>query len=698
MTIKKTKLALVVALAVQQLSNPAFAQTASSEGPDTLPEVRITGAREVAPTYNPPTAVSATKIEAPLRDIPQTVNVVPQLLLRDQGARSLETVLKSVPGVGLSNGDGQRDQVTIRGFSAISDQFVDGIRDDALYFRDLSNIEQVEVIKGPASVLYGRGSSGGLINRLTKKPGMDKSEVSATVGSWNQRRGEFDLARAYSANGVAFRVTGAAERADSYRDQQFLDREVISPSVSFKFGPDTNLLLQAEHLSDRRVTDFGIPAYQGRPVDVDPGTYYGAANARDADYTQSDVDSFGVTLTHRLNQNLSFRNALRYYNYSLDRNNTLVGSVNEATRTASLTHGNVRREDDGYFNQTELTQNLYFAGMNHQVLYGIELGKQNKNQLFKSTTNVARVDLFQPVLPNLVPTVIGAPSTRSDFFTSSVYVQDLVSLSSQWKGLAGIRYDRFKQETRTPGTADLQRTDREWSPRIGLVYQPTASQSYYASLSKSFQPSAENFPLAANNERIEPEETTNKEVGAKFDFFDGSASATASLFQLERTNIKSTNPAAPTVLIPIGVQRTNGLELTFTGELPQAWQVWAGYSYLDATTTSSPNPALQGKRATLTPEHGANLWLVKAFGNNVRAGAGLNYVDDRAADPANTVILPGYAVVDAMLSYKLGGIDVQLNLNNLFDRKYTLSGHGTAPNLNTPGAPRNFQVTARYNF
>lgn len=693
MAFNKTRLALLVALAMQHLSNPALAQTAA-----TLPEVQVKGSQELPPTYNAPTATSATKIEAPLRDIPQTVNVVPQQLIRDQAARSLESVLKWVPGIGLSNGDGQRDQVTIRGFSAIADQFVDGFRDDALYFRDLSNIEQVEVIKGPASVLYGRGSSGGLINRITKKPGIDKSEIAATVGSWKQRRGEFDLARNYSGSGVAFRVTGAAERADSFRDQQFLKREVISPSLLFTLSPNTRLLLQAEHLSDRRVTDFGIPAYQGKPVDVPPNTYYGAANARDVDYTQSDVTSLGVTLNHRFNQQLSLRNATRYYNYSLDRNNTLVGSVNEAARTASLTHGTVRREDDGYFNQTELTQKLDLAGMHHQILYGIELGKQNKNQLFKTTANVATVDLFRPVLPVLARTAVGEPTTRSDFITSSAYVQDLVTLSQQWKALAGIRYDRFRQETRAPGTRDLQRTDREWSPRVGLVYQPALNQSYYASLSKSFQPSAENFPLAANTEQLAPEKTTNKEIGAKFDFFNGLASATASLFQLERTNIKSSNPAAPNVLIPIGVQRTDGLELTFTGELPRAWQVWAGYAYMDAKTTSSPNAALQGKRATLTPRHSANLWLVKGFASHYRAGAGVNYVGDRAADPANTVTLPAYTLVDAMIGYKAGKIDLQFNINNLFDRKYIVSGHGFSPNLNTPGAPRNIQLTARYNF
>lgn len=703
MAIKKTRLALLVALAVQQLTSPAFAQSPGQEAD--LPEVKVKSSREVAPTYNPPTATSATKIEAPLRDIPQTVNVVPQSLLRDQAVHSMQDVLKSVPGIGLSHGDGQRDQVTIRGFSALGDQFIDGMRDDAMYFRDLSNIEQVEVIKGPASVLYGRGSSGGLINRISKKPGIDKNEVGLTVGSWGQRRGEFDVARDFSDSGVAFRVTGAVERADSYRDQQFLDREAFAPSLSIKLGADTKLLVQGEYVSDRRVTDFGIPAYRGLPVDVAPGTYYGAADAKNFDYSESQVSAFGFTLDHRFNSALSIRNAFRHYNYSLDRNNTLVGSVNEAALTASLNRSNVRREEDGYFNQTELVQKTTLAGMPHQLLYGVEFGKQDKDQLFRTQNNIATVSLFNPVAPVVPFNVTAAPSTDNlgILTTASAYVQDLVTLTEKWKALAGVRYDNFEQETRERrvGQSNLSRTDRAWSPRAGLVYQPNQAQSYYASFSKSFQPSAESLPLAANNAQIEPEETTNKEVGAKFDFLDGKASATASLFRLERTNIKSTDPATNR-LIPIGVQRTDGLELTFTGELPHGWQVWSGYAYLDARVTSSiardAGQAVQGKQATLTPKHSANLWLTKALGGGFGAGGGVNYVADRFANPGNTITLPSYVTFDAMAYYRVAGLDLQLNVINLFDREYIVAGHGSAGNLNLPGAPRSVQLTARYTF
>lgn len=696
---------MAVALALQALSTGVIAQQADIQKETVLPTVRVNGQAEQTRTYNPSHTVSATKVEAPLRDIPQTVNVVPQQILRDQNARSMETVLKSVPGIGLSHGDGQRDQVTIRGFSAIADQFVDGLRDDALYFRDLSNIEQVEVIKGPASVLYGRGSSGGLINRISKKPGVDKAEVTAQVGSWHQRRGEFDIGRNLVDSGMAFRVTGAVERSDGYRDKQFLDREALAPSLSFKLGTNTTLLLQAEYLSDERVTDFGIPAFRGRPVNVPPGTYFGAANAREVDTSKAEVTAMGFTLSHRLNDQISVRNAFRHFDYELNRNNTLVGSVNEANRTASLTRGNVRRDEDGYFNQTEITQKLQLAGMSHQILYGVELAKQNKDQFFLNQANVRTVSLFDPVNPVLPLIAAGTPSTnnRGIMTTESVYIQDLVTLSKQWKLLAGARYDRFNQETeeRRARQSDLSRKDTEWSPRVGLVYQPTLGQSYYASISKSFQPSAESFPLAANNAQIAPEKTTNTEVGAKFDLFDGMASATASIFRLERTNIKSSDPATNT-LVPIGEQRTDGLELTFNGDLSQGWQVWAGYAYLDARVTKSlardSGQPVEGKRATLTPRHSANLWVTKAFADGYRAGAGVNYVDERAANPGNTVTLPGYTTMDVMLGYRLAKVDLQLNINNVFDRKYIISGHGTSPNLNLPGAPRNVQLTARYNF
>lgn len=316
--------------------------------------------------------------------------------------------------------------------------------------------------------------------------------------------------------------------------------------------------------------------------------------------------------------------------------------MNESNRTAALTHGNVSRQEDGFFNQTELTHKLMLGGMAHQVLYGIEVARQDKAQ-FVTRQAAGTVSLFDPVLP-VVPRNANTVITNNvgTLDTNSAYLQDMITLSPQWKALAGVRFDRFEQKTaeRRVNVPNVSRTDTEWSPRAGIVYQPTLNQSYYVSVSRSFQPSAELQPLTAAFADFAPEKTTNKEVGAKLDFLGGRASATASLFELERTNIKETDPVSRAT-VQIGEQRTRGVELMFSGDLPQGWQIWSGYAYLLTEITTSPNAALLGNRATLTPKHSANLWLTKRLGSGWRAGAGLNYVDDRAADPANNVTLPG---------------------------------------------------------
>ncbi|MGB3433642.1 TonB-dependent receptor [Achromobacter sp.] len=687
-------------IALAPLASPAPAQAQSST--PTLPAVSVYGKDEASQSYNPPDSSSATKIDVPLRDIPQTVNVVPAEVMRDQHANSMQDALKNVPGVSFSTGDGQRDQVSIRGFTAIADQFVDGFRDDALYFRDLSNVERIDVIKGPAAVLYGRGSSGGLINRITKKPGEDITQLGLSYGSWNDRRLDLDLGRSTESGSMAWRLTGAVEKGDSYRDKQFLDRKAIAPSAQFRLGEDTTLLLQTEFLEDRRVTDFGIPAYHGRPVDVDPSTYYGAENARDADYSQARVQSYAATLNHRFNQNWSLRNATRYYHYTLDRNNTLPGTVNEAARTVTLNRSNVLREEHGWTNQTELTQRAQWGAVRHEILYGVEVGQQNKDLVNYSANNVATVDLFDPVLPTLPLQIGGRPGTDNlgRFNTLGLYVQDMVSLGEHWKVLGGVRHDRFEQKTedRRNGT-NLARTDSNWSPRLGLVFQPDTVQSYYISWSQSYQPSGEAFSLAANNADLAPEKTTNYEIGAKYDFLDGKLSTTVSVFRLERTDIKVNNPVTNT-LVPVGTQRTDGAEWTLSGDLSNGWRAMLGYAYLDARITESiardGGKSVEGKRATLTPRHAGNVWVTKDLGEGFGVGAGLNLVGARFANPGNTVRLPGYVTADAAAWWRKGPYSVQLNVYNLFDAGYIVSAHGSSPNLNMPGAPRNAMLSLQY--
>lgn len=698
-------LALLTALGGGVLFSPAFGAvaenadsgaTASGSGRD---DIVVTGQN---PEYRTPDT-TALKIDAPLRDIPQTIDVIPDQVIRDQRALSMQDAVRNVAGIGMATGDGQRDQFVIRGNIAYGDLFIDGVRDDALYFRDLSNIERIEILKGPASVLYGRGSSGGLINRVSKKPGTEGGEIVVSYGSWEDKRGEIDLGHVFTGNDVAVRLTGAIERSDSYRDQGFLRREAIAPSVLFAPSDRTRILLQADYLRDRRVTDNGIPAFQGRPVDVRASTYYGAANARAVDFSQSEVWSTTATLDHEFSDTLKLHNALRYYDYTLDRQNTIPNVVNEAARTVTLNRQSTDRAEHGWFNQLELSGRFSTGPLEHKLLLGFETGKQSKYELRIDRANIATVDLFDPVLPVLPLEVAGTPGTHRTgvYKTLGFYAQDMISLGEYWKALAGLRYDRFRQEVhqRIAGQPDLARTDTFWSPRIGLVWQPTPAQSYYVSWNKSYQPSGETFALSTSSADIAPEKTINREIGAKFDLFDGKLSTTISAFNLKRSDIKATDPILLRV-VPVGVQRTRGIEISAQLELSQGWQAIASYAYLDARIIRSPaldsGVPIQGNRPTLTPVNSASLWLMRSFGDRFGLGGGVNYVGDRQANLANSVVLPEYITADAMAWARLGKLKAQLNIRNIFDRDYFVSGHGTVGNLNMPGAPRSAMLTLRY--
>lgn len=705
-TLRPIALALLLASATQATYAQAADAAKNDTESDTLPEVSVKEKKTSRTDYQPLVNSTATKIAAPLRDIPQTVDVVPAQIIQDQAAHSLQDVLKNVPGVSLNLGDGQRDQFVIRGFDAMGDMYIDGMRDDALYYRDLSNIERVEVLKGPAAVLYGRGSSGGLINRITKKPGETIRTIKLNGGSYKQRRGEFDVGDKLG-DSAAFRINGAVEDSGSFRSQGFLERQNLAPSLHLQLGEDTSLLLQVEKLHDRRVTDFGIPAYRGKPLNIDPDTYYGSRNARDDDYTDSDVLSGRAVLKHQINDQWSVRNMVGAYHYEMDRNNTLVSGVNDNLRTATLTHNQLWRQDDGWFNQLEVLQKAEWAGMQHQLLYGLEVGEQRKTMKRWAWSNpTVTVSLFDPVLPSLSQFGVRGSnpnlSNQTILQVTGVYVQDMITLSEHWKALVGSRHDRFAQKVEDRlSTVSPERTDHTWSPRVGLVYQPTDWQSYYISLSRSFQPSGETLSFSQQQSQLAPEETNNIEIGSKTDFFNGKLSTTAALFHLERENIKGTNPVN-NALIGVGTQLTEGLELTMTGEIAPRWQVFAGYAYLDARITDSVaiqnGVALQGKRAALTPKNSANLWVMHQLNEGWSVGGGLNYVDNRYASNDNLVALGSYMTADAAAIYHSPRYDLAFNLKNLTDKRYYASGHGTNNNLNGPGAPRRAEVTLTMHF
>lgn len=688
---------LRVSCAFMALMLGAAAQARDSGEDEQRSDIIVTGLRD---GYVPQDS-SAAKVALPLRDIPQSIAVVPAEVLRDQRALSLQDAVRNVPGVTLASGDGQRDEFRIRGFTAIADQFVDGFRDDALYYRDLSNVDRVEVIKGPAAVLYGRGSSGGLVNRVTKKPDGDITAFVLSAGSFDSYRGELDIGRLDQTSHVGFRLTGAIEDNGSFREQQFLKRYALAPSLLIGAGQDTTILVQADYVNDKRIMDLGIPALNGRPVDVPRSTYYGAANARDADFAHSEVVSQRVAVTHRFSDALSLRNGFNHYRYTLDRQSTIPSTVNAAAQTVTLEHSRFDRDEEGWSNQTELTQKLNLLGTAHTILYGFEIAHQSKGSQRFAGRTVAVTSIFDPILPvvdnDSFNTFTDNSVTRLD--TRGLYVQDLIDFGHGIKAMLGLRHDWFIQKTdrRLPGQTDLARTDRNWSPRAGLLIQPDAAQSYYVSWSRSFQPSAETFALAANNTDIAPEQTTNKEVGAKYTLFGGRLSVQAAAFILRRTGIKGTDPVTQRI-VPIGTQRTRGLELSAALDLPDNFRAIAGYSHLDTRVTASATASLIGKRATLTPLNSASLFFTKTIATRYGMGGGVNYVGDRWADPANTTVLPSYVTFDALAWAQFGPVRLQLNAYNLTNKRYIIAGHGTSPILNLPGAPRSVIGTARFSF
>lgn len=678
----------------------------------TLPELQVQARQEQnTDGYNPVIATSATKMAAPLRDIPQHVDVVTGEVIRDQNATSLQDALKNVPGVGFSLGDGQRDQSTLRGFRNISDNYVDGVREDALYYRDLSNVERIEVVKGPASVLFGRGTAGGLINRITKRPQAEaRHELGTSLSAEGQRRLTVDLNQPAS-QAVQLRLTGALEDSESFRDLYFQKREAVAPSVQFRLGEQTRVLVQGEYVDDERVSDQGVPGFRGKPAPLPRDVVFGSATAREDSVNLSLMRSGAVTVEHGAIATSQLRNVFRYYDYELDRNYSTNDTVNQTTGNVSLNKDRRLRDDAGWFNQLEFLHRAQWGGTQHQLLYGVEVSRQTKGEVQYQRKNVATYNLFnlqrQP-LGSIPPGTAPRNSNSMDADVIAGYVQDLVTVSPHWKTLIGLRQDRFEQGTtdRLKNTR-LRRTDDTVSPRAGVVWQPSDTLALYASWSQSFQPAGETFALSTKNAGLKPEQTINHEVGIKWDSADGRASATVSLFDLRKYDVQGSDPVDSTKGISFGEQRVQGLEASFTGAVTDTLNLIAGYAFLDSeirdstdtfTDLQSTVRSYEGKRLALAPRHTANLWLKQRLGERFSVGAGANYMGTRYASNTNLIKLGDYATADVGVYYNQPSWDAALLLKNVADTTYFVSAHSGADNYNMYGAPRTLELNAHWRF
>jgi len=698
------------------LSMPQLAHAQAASGEQTLPEVKVMEQAERADGpvtgYRATRSGTFTRTDTPLNEIPASVTVVPAQLMKDQAMQSMGDVIRYVPGVLMHQGEGNRDQIILRGTSTTADFYVDGVRDDAQVFRDLYNLERVEVLKGPGGMAFGRGGAGGVVNRVTKRPLFGHvGEASVALSSWNQVRGTADIGEKVN-DAAAWRLNLMVEDADSFRDGVDLKRWAVNPTVTFALGTQTALTVGYEHLDDDRTADRGFPSFSGTPFNADPARFFGNAGQSRAG---SAVDGFYATLEHEFDGGWQLKNSFRATHYDKFYQNVYPGSAVNAANNLTLSAYNNANQRTNIFNQTDLTRKFSAAGFEHTVLVGVELGSQD-------STNLRNTGFFGAATGVTVPA--GNPIATATSFRqngtdannnakagiAAAYIQDQIAFSKQWKAIAGLRFDHFKvdfddRRRLTPAT-DASRTDSEFSPRAGLIWEPTAAQTYYTSYSYAFLPSAEQLGLTANTVNLAPETAKNYEIGARWDLLP-KLTLSAALFRTDRNNVRVADPANPGLFVKTGQLRSEGFEIGLQGEVTRYWQVYGGFSNLDArvqkpfnsgTTATTATIIPAGNKLALTPEHTLSLWNKVDLGGGWGAGLGIIYQSSAFAAVDNTVTLPSFTRLDGAVYYSFMGGKARLALNaeNLTDKKYFPTADGN--NNISPGSPRAVRLTLLTSF
>ncbi len=682
------------AIAAVSLATPAVAE----EYGDTT-EIMVIGQ---ADGYLAAESITATKSDTPLLDVPQSITVVTRERLDDQSLHSMADVLRYVPGATVGQGEGNRDQITLRGQNTSADFFLDGVRDDVQYFRSLYNIERVEVLKGPFALIFGRGGSGGIINRVQKTPSTKALELGgvASVNSFGAWDVSADVNTPLSAN-AAFRLNANYEQLNNHRSFFSGKRHAINPYFALDLG-GWKLGISYEYVHDDRVTDRGAPSIATAPGQPNaPITGY-----RDTFFGTPGVNRAGLVahiVKARLDANLTdsvrWSNTLLYGDYDKYYTNVFAnGAASSQTGSVALSSYTDPTRRRNFIAQTNLVWDVNFGRVGNKILLGLEYGDQKStNQRRNGTLSSGTFNLANIVYPTVTLGTL-ARDTASDVRFFSAYAQDQVSFGAHIDVIVGLRYDRFAiKGTDLIGTPrPFARTDEKVSPRIGLILKPQENISIYASYSQSFLPrSGDQFlTLTATQENLEPEKFTNYEIGAKWDIRPD-LNLTLALFQLDRSNATTPDPANVTATINIGMTRTKGVELALTGRITPRWQMSGGYTYQNARLKGNNSVAL-----AQVPEHQFALWNRYDLSRRLGAGLGVVHQSSQFAairTAANTTRLPGFTRVDAALFFNVNArLAIQLNAENLFDTAYFSDAHNN--NNISPGAPINARLTARLNF
>ena len=649
-------------------------------------------------------STTATKTNTLLRDVPQSITVVTRELIRDQSMQSMADVARYVPGVGVSQGEGNRDALVFRGNRSTGDFFTDGVRDDVQYFRDLYNVERVEVLKGANGMIFGRGGSGGVINRVTKQAGWDPiREFSFEGGSYDKKRLAVDVGQGINEV-AAVRFNSMYENSGSYRNGVNLERFGISPTVTLKPSHRTNVVLGMEHFQDHRTADRGIPSFQGAPVNTSPSTFFGDPRRSTADVT---VTAFNSLIEHKFDSGFNFRNRTNYAMYDKFYQNVFANSAVNTAGNLNLAAYNDTFTRDNFFNQTDLSYSLNTGPIKHTLAVGAEVGRQvgdnlRRNGTFSNGLTSLTVPLSNPITADPITFATRPQDANNHSVTriTSVYVQDQIVLLPQLQAIVGVRYDRFEVDFRNNNTGQNLNTGNDLlSPRFGLIFKPIEPVSVYTSYSQSFVPRVgeQLNGLTVTTATLAPEKFTNLEAGIKWDILPNLALTTA-VYQIDRTNVIAADPNNSAASILTKGQRVQGVEVGLSGQITSAWRVMGGYALQDGELTSTQSSSIK-KGATLAelPRHSFSLWNRYDFTPMWGAAFGVIHRSDMFAALDNKVVAQGFTRVDAAIYARIDKrLRFQVNIENLLDTKYIAAVHNN--NNMTPGSPIAVRASAIFNF
>jgi len=661
------------------------------------------------------------RLPVPLRDTPQTVNVVTPQIIQEQRANTMEDALRAIPGITFSAGEGgqQGDGPIIRGFVARSDLFRDGMRDPGWYTRDLFNADRVEVYKGPSAFAFGRGATGGAINTVSKLPTTGSPFVEGTVTGTTGIRAELD---AGGKNGIwSGRIAALGMELDTpTRDHVWTKRWGVAPSVGVELGERTKATLSYIFQGEQGVPDYGFtylpqpaysaltgaltnPGYYGNgaatpPLPVPRNTWYGIATGPLRDITEVNTQIATAKIEHELNKDTKFTNAIRYITnerYSLPTAPRAPGTVAGAFGNPPPANfpvdqmflGRERRErqtNNTYLvNQGDVVSKFNTEAWQHTLAAGYEITGETREQNRRDICDPANVACRTRVVD---PSGTGSPSggvqtvfkeinTRAS--NLAMFASDQIKINKYFEVLASVRGDFFRTVYDDPNQAvaanrHLERSDSMLSYRFGAVGHPMSNVSTYVAYGISFNPSAEQGTIAnISTANLAPERTFTLESGVKADLLDNQLSLTAAVFRIEKTNLRITDPTNTTVSILDGVARVDGIELGAAGKITDAWSVFAGYSYLQSRILDTADLSIRGRELPNTPSNNLTLWTTYAFTGRLTLGGGATYQSAAFANQGNTAFVPDYWKFDAMVSYKVDDKStIQLNVYNITDKLY----------------------------